>query len=52
LKRDFAEVLDKLNRYGFLFYPREGGAQREGSIFPEEGDNADRKVFPGLRRQP
>ncbi|MDH4410026.1 MAG: MlaD family protein [Verrucomicrobiales bacterium] len=52
MKRDFAEVLDKLNRYGFLFYPREGGAQREGSIFPEEGDDADRKVFPGLRRQP
>lgn len=52
MKRDFAEVLDKLNRYGFLFYPREGGVQREGSIFPEEGDDADRKVFPGLRRQP
>lgn len=52
MKRDFAEVLDKLNRYGFLFYPREGGVQREGSIFPDEGDDTERKVFPGLRRQP
>ncbi|PAW65159.1 MAG: hypothetical protein B9S36_00795 [Verrucomicrobiia bacterium Tous-C2TDCM] len=52
LKRDFAEVLDKLNRYGFLFYPRAEGLQREGSVFPDGSDEKERKAFPGLRRQP
>ncbi len=38
LKRDFESFLDKLNRSGILFYPREGGS--------------DKPILPGLRRQP
>lgn len=52
LKRDFAGVLDKLNRFGFLFYPREGGIPRDGPLLPGGPDDTERKAFPGLRRQP
>ncbi len=38
LKRDFEGFLDKLNRSGILFYPREGGSEKP--------------ILPGLRRQP
>lgn len=38
LKRDLEGFLDKLNRSGILFYPREGGSEKP--------------ILPGLRRQP
>ena len=52
LKRQFEEVIDKLNRYGFLFYPREGSALRDSIPGPEDGEESDRIGFPGLKRQP
>ncbi len=52
LKRQFEEVIEKLNRYGFLFYPREGNVPRDTLPVPGGNDESDRKGFPGLKRQP
>lgn len=52
LKRDLEGVLDKLNRYGILFYPREGAPARAGGANAPENPEEERKPFPGLRRQP
>ncbi len=45
IQKDLGEVLDKLNRYGILFYPREGG--------PEKSEEEKKgPLLPGIRRQP
>lgn len=44
IQKDLGEVLDKLNRYGILFYPRDSDAGRP--------DEDEKKPFPGIRRQP
>jgi phospholipid/cholesterol/gamma-HCH transport system substrate-binding protein len=56
LKRDLESFVDKLNRSGILFYPREGGSPRipglEGPETTSRDSDGDKPVFPGLRRQP
>lgn len=55
LKRDLGAFLEKLNRSGILFYPREGGAVRiPGLGAPETSSREaeEKPIFPGLRRQP
>lgn len=45
MQKDLGEVLDKLNRYGILFYPREGGG-------PRSEDEKKGPLLPGIRRNP
>ena len=52
LKQDLEGVLDKLNRYGILFYPKEGSSNRIGAPPAPQTGEEERKTFPGLRRQP
>lgn len=56
LKRDLESFLDKLERGGILFYPREGGSVRlpglEGPETTSREPDAEKPAFPGLRRQP
>lgn len=55
LKRDLEAFLDKLNRSGILFYPRESGPRASEGNGPEttpREPEVAKPVFPGLRRQP
>ena len=43
LKRDLESALDKLDRFGFLFYPRERSGRE---------DELEKPTFPGRRVDP
>lgn len=54
LKQDLADVLDKLNRFGPLFYPKEKDARKPEppAQSAAKGPAEKRKPFSGLKRRP
>ena len=52
LKRDLESFLDKLDRNGLILYPREGGFIRGSNATELSPPPAEKRSFPGPRKQP